>query len=1117
LAKRKLPSRIGRYEIVDRLGEGGMGLVYLARDPSLQRTVAIKVLSWSNEELQARFAREARSAASLRHHNIVTIYDIGEDGDKQFLAMEYIDGETLADVIRRKAALPTLTRLQLMQQLCSGLAYAHRLGIIHRDIKPANLMVTSEGLLKILDFGLARMMQENTATGITQTGALMGTPQYMSPEQVEARPVDHRSDIFSVGLVFYELLTYTKAYEGGAPHEVLYRIAHDAPVPMRERNPEIDARLEAIVARAIERLPEHRYQTLELLSADLERFCQTLDRQDETAQVIRPGADVPVEPARPISGSAPKTPGTTPRPPNLEAISKRREAQIRAHLDKAARHLANHEHQLAIDECELAAGLDPDAPRVLELLTRAHDALDDSRAGAWVKEARERLDSGALSDAEQLIHQALQIRPASEDAQALRRELIARQREFDQAEERARAVRSMLGRARASLAEGALEAALRSTADALVHEPGNPEAIALKQQLLQAIQQRRESEERERLAVTTVAKARQLAAGGDFDAALALLRAGQSPHALVQEAMASIATARDAHAQRRRDEAEAARRRAEEEEARRREAQRRLAEEEQARRRAVDEEARRREAQRRLAEEEQARRRDEENRRRERDAARAAEAALARARTDEPREPELETPSPRPERDRISVIPPRPVSDRRPWPLWIVGVSVTVLAIVAVGSVLWMTGGPAPQPPPQPQVFHVEVERPSGGIIRIGGQVCGGDLGACRQSFPQGYQVELRAEAAPDYEFRSFTGDCASDQATLRKTMTADMRCGATFTRKPAPPPPGSYTLAIRSQVGGVVEGDGFTCRSTGGDCTKDLVARTAVTLRAKPDADARFDGWRGGCVANRSVIRATTLRITVDRNVDCVAMFSSTLPPPGPEISTTKPPVPPVGPPVPPAPVTHTLTFNLPDHGSLQIPDRLNCGKSGTDCDVQAPAGTQLAIQVTAEADYMLQQSSCGEWSQDRITLRVETSRTCTVTFIRDPAKVAPKPPVAPGPSPAEVAARQEIADLITRYGRAIASRRVSDVAALYESYGARDREREAGSFRTYSTIEWVQRAPAAIDLSPDQRQATATVSVTKTLVDLRSQRPTTNNQSYTFDLVLTPGGWKIRTFSQK
>src|SRR5262245_59813553 len=207
----RAPSSIGRYSIVEVIGHGGMGALYLAWDPKLERQIAIKVLKEDVDELRERFAREAKSAARLRHPHIVTIFELGEHEGQPYIAMEYIRGRTLAQIIRAGEHMPLGRTLEWMTALCDGLAFAHRAGIIHRDVKPANIMVDEQGSLKILDFGIARLAE---ASGFTQTGMMMGTLNYMSPEQVSGMSVDHRSDIFAVGLVFYELLTQKEAFPG---------------------------------------------------------------------------------------------------------------------------------------------------------------------------------------------------------------------------------------------------------------------------------------------------------------------------------------------------------------------------------------------------------------------------------------------------------------------------------------------------------------------------------------------------------------------------------------------------------------------------------------------------------------------------------------------------------------------------------------------------------------------------------------------------------------------------------------------------------------------------------------------------------------------------------------
>src|ERR1700730_1599720 len=210
-----------------------MGTVYLARDPPLARLVAIKVLrgDFDDQDLRERFSREARSVSRLRHSNIVTIFEYGDFQGQPFLAMEYIAGESLAEIIRRRAALTVTRKLQILEELCSGMAYAHRAKIVHRDLKPANIMVDAEGgTIKILDFGIARDLEASR----TRFSQVIGTPSYMSPEQAGGGRVDHRSDIFSIGAVFYELLSFRQAFEGENHFAILDKIRREEPVSLLE-------------------------------------------------------------------------------------------------------------------------------------------------------------------------------------------------------------------------------------------------------------------------------------------------------------------------------------------------------------------------------------------------------------------------------------------------------------------------------------------------------------------------------------------------------------------------------------------------------------------------------------------------------------------------------------------------------------------------------------------------------------------------------------------------------------------------------------------------------------------------------------------------------------------
>ena len=266
------PATIGRYQLRERIAHGGMGVLHLAFDPVTEREVALKVLRVDSEDLRERFLSEARLAARLQHPNIVTIYDVGAHEDQPFIAMEFIAGETLAQLVHRRAPLALSRRIALVEQLCVGLAYAHRHGIVHRDVKPANLMISRDsGVLKVLDFGVAGRLDADPGA---EGQMLMGTPNYMSPEQVVGQPSDHRSDIFSVGLVLYELLAYRQAFSGESQQSILLKVLHESPLPLASLIPGIDPALPAIVDRALEKSADRRYPDLEAMRSDLSRVGQ---------------------------------------------------------------------------------------------------------------------------------------------------------------------------------------------------------------------------------------------------------------------------------------------------------------------------------------------------------------------------------------------------------------------------------------------------------------------------------------------------------------------------------------------------------------------------------------------------------------------------------------------------------------------------------------------------------------------------------------------------------------------------------------------------------------------------------------------------------------------------
>jgi serine/threonine protein kinase/sugar lactone lactonase YvrE len=265
-------SRLGPYEISDRIGAGGMGEVYRARDTRLGREVAIKVLPESaagDADQRRRLEREARAAAALNHPNIATIHEIGEHEGACFIAMELVEGRTLKEVLK-DGPLSVKELLTLATQIAAGLAKAHAAGIVHRDLKPGNLMVTSDGLVKILDFGLAKRTPPayGASSGITQEGSVLGTVPYMSPEQAAARPLDHRSDQFSLGAILYEMATGKRPFERDTTPQTMAAIIQDEAEPLRKLNAEIPLELSAIVERCLAKHPDKRYDsTADLVKA----------------------------------------------------------------------------------------------------------------------------------------------------------------------------------------------------------------------------------------------------------------------------------------------------------------------------------------------------------------------------------------------------------------------------------------------------------------------------------------------------------------------------------------------------------------------------------------------------------------------------------------------------------------------------------------------------------------------------------------------------------------------------------------------------------------------------------------------------------------------------------
>ncbi|MGW0083182.1 Stk1 family PASTA domain-containing Ser/Thr kinase [Streptomyces sp. NPDC003393] len=316
------PRRLGgRYELGQVLGRGGMAEVYLAHDTRLGRTVAVKTLRADlarDPSFQARFRREAQSAASLNHPAIVAVYDTGEDYidgvSIPYIVMEYVDGSTLRELLHSGRKLLPERAMEMTVGILQGLEYAHRNGIVHRDIKPANVMLTRNGQVKVMDFGIARAMGDSGMT-MTQTAAVIGTAQYLSPEQAKGEQVDARSDLYSTGCLLYELLTVRPPFVGDSPVAVAYQHVREEPQPPSVFDPEITPEMDAIVLRALVKDPDYRYQSADEMRADIEAC---LDGQPVAATAAMGAVgyggypdDQPTTALRPDAGA----PATTMLPP----------------------------------------------------------------------------------------------------------------------------------------------------------------------------------------------------------------------------------------------------------------------------------------------------------------------------------------------------------------------------------------------------------------------------------------------------------------------------------------------------------------------------------------------------------------------------------------------------------------------------------------------------------------------------------------------------------------------------------------------------------------------------------------------------------------------------------
>jgi esterase/lipase superfamily enzyme/serine/threonine protein kinase len=407
--------RIGRYEIIERLGRGAGGTRFLARDPLLDRLVAIKLIPFDNDELRDRWTREARAAARLNHPNIETIFEIGEDDGRPFIASEYIRGETLAEIIQLRRPLSVRRKIQIVEDACDGLAYAHRAGFIHRGITPEQIMVGSKGTTKLLGFG-----GDAAGVGMTGAGMIAARVNYLSPEQITSAPVDARSDVFALGAVFYELVTSQKAFAGDIAGGVLHRIIAGQPASPGSVVPDLPIDLDRIIAHSLEKDPSQRYADAGAMRRELSRVREDLDRQygrtDSDSPTVISSAPAPSAPSRSIG---------------RESIARLRATRIEQHLAVAHEHFAHGRFEDARVACEQVLILASEDSSALELLDRVHAALDEQekqrdrarRVQELLESASRLLAHGDYDAAGRHADQLLAIDPADARVQELRRSI----------------------------------------------------------------------------------------------------------------------------------------------------------------------------------------------------------------------------------------------------------------------------------------------------------------------------------------------------------------------------------------------------------------------------------------------------------------------------------------------------------------------------------------------------------------------------------------------------------------------------------------------------------------------------------------------------------------------
>jgi serine/threonine protein kinase len=485
------PTKLGRYEIVDEIGKGAMGVVYLARDPLIGRLVALKtfrigysVKDQELEQFRIRFMREAQSAGILTHPNIVTIHDVVEASEEglAFIAMEYVRGTNLKLMLQGEQPMTLKGALDIISQVGEALDYAHANRVIHRDVKPANILITTDHKVKITDFGIARLESSN----LTQEGQLLGTPNYMAPEQIQGKEVDHRADLFSLGIVLYEMLTRHKPFQGENLTVVSHRIVYDHFTPPREYARNLPAGIDRILSRALEKDPGRRYQRAKELVDDLRQVVESTggprgedlnETQSLSSTVVLPPSEMPSPPpaAAPGDHTAEGTGAAdladtiaTVAPPVASRRSSSRGLLVGGAVVVVLAALIGLGALLWRDRPQPPAAPPPGAKV----------AATQARIQEWVRQGRQAQDAGQWEQAVFYYRRAENLDPNAAEVRQLREEAERHQTASTGTDKQAM-IELGLSNANQAFKAGSWDAAIAATSMVLQIDPTNLQARAL--------------------------------------------------------------------------------------------------------------------------------------------------------------------------------------------------------------------------------------------------------------------------------------------------------------------------------------------------------------------------------------------------------------------------------------------------------------------------------------------------------------------------------------------------------------------------------------------------------------------------------------------------------------